>query len=173
MNIDWSDFVPSIIATLIGFGLAIVGERIYDGSKEKVARKKLISFFTIEVESIMNYISSEKFDQMMINPIKMPTWKSAISSNNISLILSESWWQDLFSCYSELEDYNEWHNIRTKLIINNIDKKNDHRINQITNILKSQLENKDSSGNKKNIHYGLKKLHSSLKTSIKIKKGVA
>ena len=119
-NIDWSQFIPTMIATFVGFLLAQMGMRLYNRAKNRSARRDLISSFISELELIRNKLiamSDAKFENMMIHPIKMSVWESSINSNKLILLQSYAWYKDLYLCYSGLKDYNEWHNIRTKLVL--------------------------------------------------------
>ena len=158
MIIEWNQFIPSVIATLLGFGLALIAQRLYDEMKYNVARRKMIDSFISEIESTLETIKTINFNLMLSNPIKIPVWKSAISSNKIVLLLDEEWYHVLFLCYNRLEDYNEWHNIRTRLIL----EKNNEKADLIAEILKDQGKKKENSTASDHLYTALLGLHKRL-----------
>jgi len=115
--IDWSQFLPDLIATFIGFLLALSGERMYDKYKDWRESKEIAKLFIAELENMSTIVvrTANTSDKSWINPIKTPTWDSAVSSKSIALLARFSWYNKLFELYDAIKDYNSWHNLRTNL----------------------------------------------------------
>jgi hypothetical protein len=140
-NSDWSQFLSSIVATLFGFGLAIIGERIYDFIKDKSEQNILSLAFKKELMKIAVEMDDIDLKLMYIDPIKTPIWESSLSTNKVALLHKEIWYGDLFRCYAILKEYNDWHNVRTSLILNSHDNQNEKDYKE--KITQKLLEHRD------------------------------
>lgn len=134
---DWSQFVPSIIATLVGFFLALVFqqflyEKIKEGSQNRKKAKAQIDKIKNEllgvVKEIEKIVEAEQKRQTTlayIDPIKTPVWDAVLNTNELQLIsdylykyrkkISDKTDGDLltqiFSLYGLISEYNKWHNL--------------------------------------------------------------
>ena len=134
---DWSQFVPSIIATLVGFFLALVFqqflyEKIKEGSQNRKKAKAQIDKIKNEllgvVKEIEKIVEAEQKRQTTlayIDPIKTPVWDAVLNTNELQLIsdylykyrkkTSDKTDGDLltqiFSLYGLITEYNKWHNL--------------------------------------------------------------
>ena len=113
--LNCADSIVSIISTFLGFLLAILGERIYDAYKDRKVGNELTQAFITELTGFVFTINKVSIDDTVtwINPIKMPIWEGAVSTNKISLLRKYDWFSNLLSLYDEVRDYNEWHHLRT------------------------------------------------------------
>lgn len=130
-NCDWSGFIPTMIATFVGFILAIVGTWIYDSIKEKDERKSLVIDLKNELWKIradLNSIFEE--DQcaetannkiLRINPLKCYIWNAALSTGKITLLDKKNWYSDLLKIYNIITDFNEWQLLKTTKILEDIE----------------------------------------------------
>ncbi len=134
---DWSQFVPSIIATIVGFFLALVFqqflyEKIKEGSQNRKKAKAQIDKIKNELLGVINEIEkiveAEQERQTTlayIDPIKTPVWDAVLNTNELQLIsdylyksrkkISDKNNGDLltqiFSLYGLISEYNKWHNL--------------------------------------------------------------
>lgn len=115
LSVDWTQFIPEMIATLVGFGLALLGSKIYDNYKDKGERKRLVSSLVRELLIIDKTIDNLDLSLTWIKPIKYPVWDSAINANKIALIDDTDWFRELCDLYDDVQDYNEWHLLKTNL----------------------------------------------------------
>lgn len=143
---DWSQFFPSVIATFIGFVLAILGMWIYDSIRKFFERKNLREDIRNELLRIQEVLKTiEKEDNiakgnnskiLRINPLKCYIWDSAISTNRISLLNKLSCYSELLSIYDTINDFNQWQLLKSNKILEGIDV---HAINIHLEELKEQL----------------------------------
>ena len=91
---DWSQFVPSVLATVIGFFLALVFQQgIYEILKSKILNrikaKALITDIKKELERILNDLTglSLVIDKaFFVDPIKTPVWEGILNTNEVELL---------------------------------------------------------------------------------------
>lgn len=127
-SIDWSQFVPTLIATFIGFGLALFGSFLYDAIKEHNEKKIVIRNLRnelIEIQSEIAIIATALNNEdnndvpLWIFPIKTYVWDS-ITTNKLELISEKLWYKELLCIYHGIHEYNTWHKIRTQSAINGL-----------------------------------------------------
>lgn len=139
-NPDWSQFWPSIIATIVGFFLAIIFQQlIYEAIKDNITnRRKAISQIRKicdELDAIIESLSSldskktlDPQNKSYIDPIKTPVWDAILNTNEIQNItdyfdskkrvpISIDLCKELFKLYALIAEYNEWNNFRTKQML--------------------------------------------------------
>ena len=131
---DWSQFWPSIIATLVGFLLAIVFQQIvYDiiagGIKNQIKAREQLKKIEDELRRIV-YEEIVSFDtrRAYIDPIKTPVWDAVIYTNELQCITEFLEKYDkrkrrhakketgdlrkrLFRVYGLISEYNKWCNL--------------------------------------------------------------
>jgi len=105
-----------MIATFVGFLLALLGERWYDWYKDKEEGKCLIDSLEKEIRDILFFLNTagEQQNVAWLHPIKTPIWDSVISMGKLSLVNNLCWYTYLLQLYDEVKDYNEWHRMRTR-----------------------------------------------------------
>ena len=144
---DWSQFIPTMIATFVGFILAILGTWIYDtidkknecNNLKKDIRNELLKVqnVLIEIEAEDNRAINEKNSILRINPLKCYIWDSAISANKVNLLTKLVWYSELLQIYDTINDYNEWQLLKSDKILEgkDITAINEHIENLKTNII--------------------------------------
>lgn len=128
---DWTQFFPTIIATFVGFVLAILGMWIYDSIKQHFERKELRKDIKNELLKIQEVLRTiEKDDNiakgndsriLRINPLKCYIWESTINTNRISLLNKMPCYCDLLLIYDIINDFNQWQLLKTTKIIEGVD----------------------------------------------------
>lgn len=120
---DWSQFLPSLIATLVGFGLALLGEWIVRSISKKVQAKDLKRQLSNEVENILKKIDELEKNTMLSedNPLRIPVWKTAISSNSLN-VLDKTTRSVFMRLYDNIEAYNSWYSRKTDILLSIYDK---------------------------------------------------
>lgn len=91
LNPDWSQFVPSIIATVIGFLLAILFQQvIYEIIKSKFLNRRraeeLIKDIKKELDKIYFELSKLDRNSAYVNPLKTPVWDGILNTNELALL---------------------------------------------------------------------------------------
>lgn len=127
---NWSQFIPSIIATFIGFVLAILGMWIYDSIKNYFERKNLrkdIRNELIKIQEVLKIIEKEdniakgnNSKILRINPLKCYIWESTISTNKVSLLNKLPCYSELLSIYDTINDFNQWQLLKSNKILEGI-----------------------------------------------------
>ena len=106
---DWSDFSQNMIATFLGFLLAILGEFIVD----RIARareKKQIKFGIInELSSIIEQIKHNISQEALFLPIiETSYWDGIVGGTKLDLINTCDWYTNVASIYSRIREINDW-----------------------------------------------------------------
>lgn len=121
---DWSQFVPTLIATFAGFILAIVASFIYDSIRDKNDQGQLIIHLkdeledvALEIQRISGDMRKENETILWVDPLKVYIWDATTSNNKLSLISSKVWYKDLLSIYHSIKEYNSWELLRTNAIL--------------------------------------------------------
>ena len=113
---DWSQFLPDLIATFIGFLLALVGElwleNYFDRKRNKKNANSLLIRLNDELNDAINLLGNIKQNTLNQNPIKTLVWDEAINSGLVS-ILDTDIRIPLYSIYKEIDEFNSWCNIKT------------------------------------------------------------
>lgn len=111
MNTDWSQFVPSMIATFAGFILALIGqwgaEKLHNFFQLRDLKKRIRQ----ELEIVRSQLTDFKETSLDVQPLKTPTWDEAISAGQIS-ILPADLRARLFNIYSSIQEFNSWSRVQ-------------------------------------------------------------
>ena len=129
MRADWSQFIPTMIATFVAFCLTLFSTYLYDNHKDDVQREIFIRDICkelnemksdlISINDIMHnnmYLNS----MLWVNPLKTYIWDSHIDDNKTYLISGEKWYEELLAIYHIAREYNTWHMLRTDMILHNL-----------------------------------------------------
>ena len=123
-NINWTQFIPTMIATVIAFGLTILGTYLYDNYVERKEKKEFIINLRNELNDMLASLSDTQtklLDKeeiyLWVNPLKTYIWDSIANTNRLSLISKELWYKDVLEIYHTVREYNTWHMIRTNATI--------------------------------------------------------
>ena len=122
--IDWSQFVPTLIATFIAFCLTLFASYLYDNYRDSVQRTvfthdvcKELKTMRDDLHVITNTMSNNSISTTWLNPLKTYIWDSLIDNNKAYLISNETWYGDLLAIYHMAREYNSWHMLRTEIIV--------------------------------------------------------
>lgn len=90
--VDWSQFGPSVLATVIGFCLAIVFQQfVYELLKNKILNnikaKNIVIDIKKELERIAEVLNSLNNGIIYVDPIKIPVWEGILNTNEFELLL--------------------------------------------------------------------------------------
>lgn len=148
-EIDWGQAILDLLATFLGFGLAILGEKITDKRKTRIATKELRELIIEELKKLYSEVAVFNVETLDVNPLKIPSWKSAINTGQLSLFSFETR-KRLFSVYNMIEEFNAWCRVHTNYYFEQ-GKQNELLIKEIdrikTNLLNSNSEENSSIGN--------------------------
>lgn len=111
MNTDWSQFVPSMIATFAGFILALIGQWGAEKLHDFFQLRNLKSRIKQELEIVKSQLIKFKETDLDVHPLKTPTWDEAISAGQIS-ILPADLRAKLFNVYSSIQEFNSWSRVQ-------------------------------------------------------------
>lgn len=113
---SWDQFIPSIIATFIGFILALIGnywlETWLEKRKNKKEIKKLFERLKHELSNLKLVLSGLNKYNLEKNPLETPVWNEAINVGLISLIEAD-FRKKLFTVYKKINELNSWYEIKT------------------------------------------------------------
>lgn len=127
--IDWSQFVPTLIATFIAFCLTLFASYLYDKYKECVQKRVFIHDICRELDAMQTDLctindamhnNKHQRPSLWLKPLKTYIWDSYIDGNNTYLISGEQWYEDLLAIYHIAREYNTWHGLRTDMILHNL-----------------------------------------------------
>ena len=100
---DWGSFLPEMIASafgsLVGFALAIVGERLVDYSKDKKDAQEIKKLLLEELIACKKVLQTFDVSSLDVQPLKISTWEGLSHSNQLSL-LDVNTRDKLFSVYN-------------------------------------------------------------------------
>ncbi len=104
-TVDWSQFVPEVIATFLGFGLALFGQWLWERFKDKSDAKNLKKRIASELKRIKNELNN--IEGIYVEPLKIPIWDTCISTGNFK-VLDVELQEKLALVYSIIREYNSW-----------------------------------------------------------------
>ncbi len=126
--IDWSQFVPTLIATFAGCGLAILLTDAYDKHKQAKEKEDIVtniiaelSKVKIQIENIQKKENSGEFCYYM-SPLKIPFYESLIHTDKLEyltdffrIVQNENSGNEtsVFLLYEYISEYNAWHTLRS------------------------------------------------------------
>lgn len=143
-NIEWSDFVIEMIATLVGFALALWGEKLIANAQTRQTKKELKKLFTEELTNVAKRLEKWNSSELDIHPLDIPSWEAAISAGQISL-LDQITKQRLFIVYNNIREFNSWSHIHTDYYFEK-EKKNTLLTNQLNELQQALLMDETSEG---------------------------
>ena len=114
-DMDWRQFIPSLIATIVGiFGPFWIQSRLEKANKKKSALS-LLEQIRDELNETFNTINGLEDNKRYIEPVKTPVWDGVKNTNEISLLTaiksSEVWYKKIFSIYGGIDEFNKWWNL--------------------------------------------------------------
>lgn len=180
-QIDWSQFIPSVIATLIGFFLAIVFqqfiyEKVKDNIKNNKSAKSSIEKIIDELNTIISTLEEIDEKKLYIDPIKTPVWTACLNTNEIVLLsdfldkknlkkeipLCNNKEIDickrLFVVYGTIDEYNKWWNLASEQKINENENCYDSLLKLLDNIKKKLCDETFNEDSAKGLSILLKKI---------------
>lgn len=122
MNFD--QFLSGVLATIIGFGLTLVGQAIYDWLKDRSSARQCIKSLINELTSIekklqtinaINAVGEPELDPNII--LRTPVWDGITDAYELNLLKdkkkSHEWYRFLFTTYNLIREFNKWSEIYT------------------------------------------------------------
>lgn len=122
-EMDWRQFIPSLIATIIGiFGPFWIQKRIEKSRQKKDAIER-VKQLKSELEKIMSVLNHEINEECRyIDPIKTPVWTGLLNTNESVLFLmlndnkdkidkNGNWYDSVYTIYEYIDEYNKWWNL--------------------------------------------------------------
>lgn len=143
-NIEWSNFVLDMIATLVGFALALWGEKLVANSQTRQTKKELKRLFIEELTNVAEKLEKWNSSELDIHPLDIPSWEAAINAGQISL-LDQITKQRLFIVYNNIREFNSWSHIHTNYYFEK-EKKNTLLNNQLNELQQALLKDETSEG---------------------------
>ena len=117
MCIDWSSFLPdmisSIFGSLLGFGLALLGERLVDNYKTRADAKEIKKLLIEELKACNSSLQGLDAKSLDVQPLKLSSWEGISHSNQLSL-LDVNTRAVLFDVYNIMAELNSWSYVHTK-----------------------------------------------------------
>jgi len=137
---NWMNFWQQMIATFVGFLLAIIASRIVYNINKKIEKEGVIYGIFKEFDYILeqfNNINIEK--DLRFSPIETPFWHSVITGTSLSLINNHSWFKDIATVYARVDEINAWFKIKTEHYIEALVSEYD-KINRMINKIEERLK---------------------------------
>lgn len=137
--IDWVQVAIDLFVTFFGFGLAIIGERVTDWFKTRNDTRELKKLLRVELEKIYNDLKKFNEETLDVQPLKIPSWESAINTGQISLfdLITRN---KLFCVYNAINEFNSWCWIHTNYYFEK-GKQNKLLIKELNHIKRKLLNN--------------------------------
>ena len=110
---DWAQFWPSMIATFVGFVLALLGEFAFEKIKSQCNAKSLLVRIKTELGEIRNELNNWHDALIGCQPLKTPVWDEAINVGQVSLLGKEER-KEFFKIYKQIQGFNSWSEEQTK-----------------------------------------------------------
>jgi hypothetical protein len=108
MKVDWSQFWPSMIATFVGFALALLGQWIFETLKDRSDAKKLGKKLFSEIKLIKVALDSLPIGKTILkDPLKTPIRDSAVAGGIISK-LNHDLRKKFLDMYDVIDEFNSW-----------------------------------------------------------------
>lgn len=130
-NMDWKQFIPSLIATFVGIVVPfLIQAKVEKRHKNSDALQRLEKIKT-ELSKIASQIIELNNNHVHLDPIKTPVWDGLVNTNEMLLIAdlqkkkkgreeNDDWYNMIYSLYGIIAEYNEWWNLYTeKLFLHN------------------------------------------------------
>lgn len=127
---DWSQFWPGMIATFVGFVLALMGQFVWEKCTNYFEAKHLLSRIRVELQEISEVLGDITDGSIDMQPLKTLVWDEAINVGLISL-LSDKKREVLFKLYKQIQEFNSWFGIKTKYYFSS-GRHNEQLIREIT-----------------------------------------
>ena len=140
-KMDWKQFIPSLIATVVGglagifvpFWLQSKKEKI-DNEEKALSEKRenrekafiILGQIKDELNDVLTDLKNDnkyKAEDLHIDPITTPVWDRLKNTNELSLLTiipndKLDWLKDLYSIYDSIDKFNKWTNIYTENVTN-------------------------------------------------------
>ena len=101
-SLDFS-FIELMLSTFLGFGSALLVEKIINNCNEKAIRKQLINDLKVELESLKSSIELLESDKVYIQPYAIPIWKGARECGSILCMDKETYFLKILEIFSVIE----------------------------------------------------------------------
>ena len=124
-HIDWWQLLPEIIATFVGFILALFGQFLWEKGKEIKEAKHLLERIAKELKGIKQVLIDIDPVTYEMQPLKTLIWDEAINAGKISL-LEETKRERLLKIYKQIQEINSWFAIQTKYVFDNNGRPNEN-----------------------------------------------
>lgn len=136
VEMDWRQFIPSLVATFVGIFVPFLIQRHVDKSNRLKDALQHLCIIKDELQSVKAQIVEivdEKFEGLHLAPIKTPMWDGLRNSNGLiliselhsallkkekrkkaqekNIIAKNDWYERIFSVYSGIDEYNHWWNL--------------------------------------------------------------
>ncbi len=104
-SLDFS-FIELMLSTFLGFGSALLVEKIVNSCNEKAIRKQLLNDLKAELVSLKSIIELLEADKVYIQPYAIPIWKGAHECRSILCMDKEPYFLKILEVFSIIEEAN-------------------------------------------------------------------
>lgn len=122
MNFD--QFLAGVLATIIGFGLTLFGQAVYDWLKSRAAAQQCVKSLANELQSIEKKLKSittkNDLDEPDLDPnmvLRTPVWDGITDAYELNMLKDKKknheWYKFLFATYNLIREFNKWSEIYT------------------------------------------------------------
>lgn len=121
---QWSDFVITVIGSLLGFFFAILASYGMNWAVDRSKRRDIISKIEKELKTargkkdkIIDNIGS---DELGYSALSLPYLEGIVKTNQISLLTNEPWFDGMMDLFNLVEEFNNWYKARTDFFMRNV-----------------------------------------------------
>lgn len=138
-SVDWTQFWPSMVATFVGFVLALLGQFLFERIKSFGNSKQLLKRLEGELRDTETTLESLTSTEIETQPLKTLVWDEATNSGQFSLLKAKKR-TELFKIYKQIQEFNSWFEIQTKFYFEHDNQLNEGLKNELTKQRKKLLK---------------------------------
>ena len=157
----WDQFIPSVIATVLGVFLPFFIQSLIEKGKRKSESRDLLRRIYDELDGVINKLNNFQDNTLEQNPLKTMAWDEALNTGLISMLKTDIRIK-LFSIYETIITFNSWAVVKTNYYFDHLDsgKKFNDSLDSELNELKKKLLDQNN---------GIPSVKAAIKDYLKIK----
>lgn len=121
---QWSDFVITVIGSLLGFFFAILASYgmncAVDRNKRRDIKSKIKKELNTAQEKKDKIIDDIGSGELGYCALSLPYLEGIIKTNEISLLTNEPWFDEMINLFNLVEELNNWYKARTDFFMHNL-----------------------------------------------------
>lgn len=139
---NYIQVIISVISGFMGFGSALLVERISANTTSKKYKKELLKRLKNELVGVKCTLEELHPQQNYIDPFSIPIWKGAKASGGLLDLNSDPAFEEMVQIFSEIEDANMVEKECFKLMFSNGDAECKKRVYEVMSQTRVSLKNR-------------------------------